>query len=628
MLYAKAVFGLPVEGPFDYMVPEEFRGKISAGSRVLAPFGSRRKIGYVVKLAAKSSIKNLKSILRLLDEIPVLDRDMLLLTKQLAEYYCCAWGEAIDTALPAALRRGKALDLTPLSAGPVGKESADTADITLVHNLDVNGKWDKAYLGRIKDALKKDKSAIVLLPDKLAVLRAEKIIRANFNCPIAVLCRNQPDELRSWLEIRQGTVDIVIGTRSAIFAPLNNLGLVIIDDEQAYGYKQDQMPHYHAREIAFMRANIEKAKLILGSLMPSLESFYLSKKGRIKYELIPRPKDFPEIKICDMKGLPLISTKKNIILSKYLADSIFEAISSPVMNGAAVSRPKEKVLLFLDRLGFATTAFCFGCGKILKCQRCNINLVFHYKEDILRCHYCNFKMPPPKICPSCNAGYIRYSGAGTEKIESELSRLFPQARIKQLDNHENIDIDAADIFIATQSIIRGAGLNFGLIGVLGIDNSLNHVDFRAGEKAFDVLSGLAGLTDKLLVIQTSLPQHFVFASLLSKNPEMFYKEELKQRKELDFPPYRHFALIKLRGSKEDKVGAVSNTLFDKLNCQKDKTIEFISVNPSYPSKLRGNFCWQILARSKSALKMSGFLKRYLKNFKHSGIIVTVDVDPV
>ncbi len=625
MLYAKVVFGLPVEGPFDYIVPEEFRGKISAGCRVLAPFGSRKNVGYVVKLASDSDIKNIKSILRLLDEIPVLDKNMLLLTKQLAQYYCCSWGEAIETALPAALRKGKALEVMNL---PASIESVDTPEITLVHNLDINGKWDKVYFGRIKDVLEKNRSVIILLPDKPAVLRAEKIIRMNFNCPIAVLYRNQPDELRTWLEIKQDKVAIVIATRSGIFAPFNNLGLVIIDDEQAYGYKQDQMPHYHAREIAFMRVNIEKAKLVLGSLMPSLESFYLYKKNRIKYALIPRPAGSPEIKICDMKGLPIISPRKNIILSKYLADSIFEAISPAVIGGTGISRPKEKVLLFLDRLGFATAAFCFGCNKILKCERCNINLVFHYKEDILLCHYCNFKMAPPKICPNCNAGYIRYSGAGTEKIESELARLFPQARIKQLENHDNIDIDAADIFIATQSIIREVGLKFGLIGVLGIDNSLNHVDFRAGEKAFDVLSGLAGLTDKLMVIQTSLPQHFVFESLLSKDPEMFYKEELNQRKELDFPPYSHFALIKLRSSKEEKVEAVSNALFSKLNLQQDKTIEFVSVNPSYPSKLRGNFCWQILARSKSALKMSEFLKSYLKNFSHSGIIVTVDVDPV
>jgi primosomal protein N' (replication factor Y) len=606
-------------------VPEEFRGKISAGARVLAPFGSQRKIGYVVKLAAKSGIRQLKSILKLVDEIPILDKNMLQLAKELSEYYCCSWGEAIETALPMALRKGKAVEL---ESRPCGVEPGDLSNITLAHSLDVFGRWDKAYFGPVRDTLDKKKSVIILLPDKPAVLKAEKIIAANFACSIAVLSRNHPDELQAWLKIKQGKADIVIGTRSAIFAPLNNLGLIIIDDEQAYGYKQDQMPHYHAREAAVMRAHIEKAKLILGSAMPSLESFYLSEKGSIAYQFIPRPKAFPEIKICDMKGLPIISSKKNIILSKYLADSIFEAIGQPVTAEPGAGREKVKVLLFLDRLGFATTAFCFGCGKILKCQRCNINLVFHYDENILRCHYCGFKMPPPNLCPTCNAGYIRYTGAGTEKIESELARLFPQAQVKRLGSQDNINIDEADIFISTQSIIRGASLNFGLIGVLGIDNSLNHVDFRAGEKAFDVLCGLAGLTDKKMVIQTSLPQHFVFLALLNKNHELFYKEELKQRKELDFPPYRHFALIKLRGSKEDKVASVSSALFNKFNTQQDKTIEFVSVNPSYPSKLRGNFCWQILARSKSAQKLSGFLKKNLKNFSHSGIIITVDMDPV
>jgi primosomal protein N' (replication factor Y) len=238
-------------------------------------------------------------------------------------------------------------------------------------------------------------------------------------------------------------------------------------------------------------------------------------------------------------------------------------------------------------------------------------------------------MPTPLICPNCNAGYIRYTGLGTEKIESELSRLFAQARIKRLDSQDNFQLKDIDIVVAASSIIKQTDYNFDLIGVLNIDNSLNRIDFRASEKTFDLLMGLVKLTDKKLIIQTRLPQHHCFRALLNKDINIFYDEELKQRKQLNFPPYRHIVLVKLRGKNEDKVRQVSSTLFEQLNkCNKNKGIKIISVNPAHPSKLRGNFYWQVLINSSRIRKTSEFLKIHLKSFRHSGIIVTVDVDPI
>jgi primosomal protein N' (replication factor Y) len=238
-------------------------------------------------------------------------------------------------------------------------------------------------------------------------------------------------------------------------------------------------------------------------------------------------------------------------------------------------------------------------------------------------------MQPPSICPQCNAGYIKYSGVGTEKIESELARVFPQARIMQLDEQKDIDINCADIFISTQSIVRDASYNFDLIGVLGIDNSLNHVDFRAGEKTFQVLSGLLRLTDKKIIIQTNLAKHHCFQALLSQDADVFYNQELIQRKQLKFPPCQHIGLVKIRGNKEIKVEEIANNLFLQLSEEnKDRGINIVSVNRSQPAKLRGNFYWQILTRASSAFKLSRFLKMHLKDVPHSGIIVTVDMDPL
>jgi len=628
VLYAKVVLGLAVQGPFDYIIPETFIKKIKVGTRVWVNFRTQRMVGYVVKVTTKTKIKNLKAILEVIDDSAVLDKNMLLLTRELSDYYCCSWGEAIEAALPQGLRKGKKISYTKEIKYP---KQEGSKEITLIHDLDGHTRWD-IYLSHIKDTLDNNKTVIVLLSDINSVLRAREIIRDRIPCSLATLYRKQSRELEEWLKIKTGEINIVVGTRSSIFAPLNNLGLVIIDEEEEPVYKQDQVPHYNAREVAFMRINIEKAKLILGSTSPSLETFYLTRKNKInpstslrvdaersrsiKYILIP-PKFFPEIKVVDT-SYEHYNLKQRNILSSYLTDAIISSLNR-----------RGKILLFLNRRGFATFASCRHCNIILKCPRCNINLVYHFKDNILSCHYCNFKMQPPQICPNCNSGYIRYSGLGIEKIESELSRLFPQARVKRLDNYQDAAIDDADILVSTKSIIKRTNYNFDLIGVLSIDNSLNRVDLRASEKTFSLLVSLLGLTKEKLIIQTNLPRHHCFQALENKDIQMFYDEELRQRKQLNFPPHSHLGLVKLRGEKEAKVKEVSNVLFKKLNkYNKNKNIRIISVSPSQPSKLRGKFYWQILIQSSDVKKISRFLKIYLKKFSHSGIIVTVDIDPL
>ncbi len=488
--------------------------------------------------------------------------------------------------------------------------------IELIHDLDGEARWD-SYISEIKRVLENKLSAIVLLPDIPYIFKASGVIEKRLGIVPRVLYRKQPKELEEWAKIALPEAKVVIGTRSAVFAPLSNLGLIIIDDEEDSVYKQDQVPHYHARTAAFMRVKIEGAKLILGSRSPCLESFYLSKSQDAKYTLIPRRKKSPEVRIVDTRHLPFQERNKKAILSRQLEDAVYSVLND-----------KGKVLLFLNRKGFATSCACQTCGKIIKCPRCNINLVYHFKEDLLSCHYCNFKMPAPKICPECNSGYIKFSGAGTEKIESELSRIFPQARINILEG-SSLDLDKTDIAIATSSVIKQESLIFDLVGVLGIDNALNRLDFRSTEKVFGLLTGLSNLTEKKFFIETASPGHHCFQSLLKNDPGLFYDEELKQREQLGFPPYKHLVLIKLRGKNEDKVKEAAGELFKKMDeVNKNKSIEVISVNPAYPAKLRGNYYWQVLIRSGKVLTVNGFIKNSLKDFRHSGIIVTVDVDPV
>ena len=357
MRYAKVVLDLPVEGPFDYIVPDNLLSKARTGSRVKVGFRTMTMTGYVVGLAGKSEVKNLKPLLTVIDESPVLNAHMLALTRKLSQYYCCSWGQAIATSLPEGLRKGKPLpepDAGPEAPAPErnpGPDPDSNRDSVLIHDHDGLGRWE-TYVKEIERSLRNNRSSLLILPDTRSFATAKEILGSRINAPYAVLTRKQPGELKEWSRIRSGKVRIVIGTRSAVFAPLDNLGLLIIDEEQDTVYKQEQVPHYHCREIAFMRAETEKAKLILGSTTPSLESIYLARKGKLKYTPVPRKREFPEIKVIDMETFLSFSSRKNIILSRFLEDSISRAIAE-----------KAKTLLFLNRTGFATLAHCLSCGN-------------------------------------------------------------------------------------------------------------------------------------------------------------------------------------------------------------------------------------------------------------------------
>ena len=266
---------------------------------------------------------------------------------------------------------------------------------------------------------------------------------------------------------------------------------------------------------------------------------------------------------------------------------------------------------------------------VLRCPRCNANLILHFKNHKLICHRCNYNTQSPRICPSCNSGYIRYSGLGTEKLESELNRLYPQVSIARLDKEERLISPDAQIIIASQSIFRHPPVNLDLIGVISLDSVLNRPDFRAGEKVFALLLHLTSLTDNSLIIQTNFPEHYCFQALRQKRIDAFYEEELALRRESNLPPFNHIIIVKLRGRKENRVSLVVEELFNVLNnTNKDKSIKIVSFSPQIPNKKRDRFCEQILIKVRSVTRAVIFLKKALSNFRRSGIIITVDVDPI
>ena len=604
MSYAKVVVGLPLEGPFDYIIPPHLELKVRIGVRVRVNFGFKKITGYVVGISVKTKIKKLKYIIEVIDDSPVLDDNMLLLAKEISDYYACSWGEAIECALPQAIRRGRKL---PQISSAISIPNQNASEPFFLRDPNGGSRFIR-YISEVRKVIEAGKSAIVAMPDIDSVMEFKSLAENELKVPIAALCRNDPKETDEWSKVKSAQVKLAVGTRAVIFAPFSNLGLIIIDEENNPVYKQEQAPHYNAREVAFMRAKRENVKLILGGAVPSLECYSKINKNEIGVEVGTGICANPEVKIMDMKFEFRKGDSKGLILSKYLIDAINSSIIA-----------KENVLLFLNRKGFATYAFCHNCKTHIVCPRCNVGLVYYFDEKILSCNHCNFRMALPEICPKCNAGYIKFKGAGTERVESEISRLFPQAKIGL----------GQDIVISTSAIFKQKGIKFNLIGVLNIDNSLNRIDLRSSEKTFDLLSKLKALTLKKLIIQTGSPKSPIFTSLEKNDPDIFYKDELKQRKQLGLPPYKHLALIKVRSKNEFKTKASAEALLEKLKgASVNKGVGVVSVNPGIPPKLRGNFYWQILLRSTNAGKITKFIKNKLKDFRHSGIIVTIDVDPL
>jgi len=370
--------------------------------------------------------------------------------------------------------------------------------------------------------------------------------------------------------------------------------------------------------VAQIRTKIDGARLILFSRSPTLETWYQAKKGKIKYLLMNTEIPANQIKIIDLHRVGFIPQRRKIRISVSLEDAINKTLNQ-----------KGRVLLFLNRRGFAIFAHCQNCGMVLRCPRCNANLTLHFKNNELICHRCNYKTQSPRICPGCNSGYIHYSGLGTEKLESELSRLYPQVSIARLDKDENVTSDGTQIIIATEWIFKRPLKNLDLIGIISPDTVLNRADFRAGERVFALLLYLASLTPNSLIIQTNFPEHYCFQALAQKRVDLFYETELVYRRQSSLPPFNHIIMVKLRGNKEERVSLTAEELFKILNeANKNKSIKIVSHSQQVPHKKRDRYYEQILIKTRSVPIAVNFLKKTLCDFRRSGIIVTVDVDPV
>ena len=533
-----------------------------------------------------------------------------------------------------------------LESPPHNKEGSSPT--FLLHGVTGSGKTE-VYMQAMADILKDGKSVIVLVPEISLTPQTASRFVGRFGEQVAVLHSrlSAGERYDQWHRIQKGNASIVIGPRSAVFAPVKNLGLLIIDEEHSDSYKSDTAPRYHAREVAQKRSELANCPLLLGSATPSLESFHLAKNG--SYRLLSLPtrvldRKMPDVHIVDMRSE--LKKGNRTIFSDLLRSSIEERLVR-----------REQIILFLNRRGHSTYVFCRTCGYVEQCDNCSISLTFHFDTKQLVCHHCGNKRPTQSACPQCSSPAIRYFGLGTESVEQEVRKAFPKANVKRFDADstarknahrqilEAFEGQKIDILIGTQMVSKGLDFpNVTLVGVIAADTALNLPDFRASEQTFSLLTQVAGRSGRAelegkVVIQTYMPEHYCIAAAQKHDYIGFYAQELEARDAFQYPPFSHVATLLLRGRNEKEVIETAHAVREHLEIwQTDQgfdtsetQVEILGPAPAPLSKIEGKFRWHFLLRSYSVEKISQLLKSLTHESsivnKSSAVELVIDIDP-
>lgn len=527
-------------------------------------------------------------------------------------------------------------------------ETHSLSSTFLLHGVTGSGKTE-VYLQAIAHALEQGKGAIVLVPEISLTPQTVERFKARFSAGklqtlVAVLHSHLSAGERhdEWHKIRQGRARIVIGARSAIFAPVEPLGLIIVDEEHEQTYKQEESPRYHARDVAIMRGRMENAVVLLGSATPSLESYYNAKKG--KYILLELPgrvdeQTMPRVRVVDLRQAAA-REKGNLIFAPQLKEAIHQRLEK-----------QEQTILFLNRRGWATALQCPLCGYVAPCPNCSVSLTYHRVEQKLICHICGHIENVPLVCPGekCRNPAIRFSGMGTQRIEETLAKLFPQARVRRMDSDAmkrkddyrktlgDFRAGRIDILVGTQMIAKGLHFpNVTLVGIIHADSALHQPDFRAGERTFQLLTQVAGRAGRgdvegEVFVQAFAPFHPAIQFARRHDFAGFYEQEIEFREQLKYPPLSRVALLTLKGRNEDKVKFTADYLKRELEKGVADFKDLILAGPAPAPLMKAETFYrhQIMLRTRAMSRLSRTLARILPMLAiPEDVALSVDIDPV
>jgi primosomal protein N' (replication factor Y) len=507
----------------------------------------------------------------------------------------------------------------------------------LLHGVTGSGKTE-VYLQAIQHALDQGRGAIVLVPEISLTPQTVDRFRSRFGECVAVLHSSLSEGERhdEWHRIRNGEAKIAIGARSALFAPVERPGLIVVDEEHEPTYKQDESPRYNARDVAVMRGRLENCCVVLGSATPSLESFNNVKEGRYELaEMLQRVDDrsMPLMRIVDMR-IEAEKEGRPHIFSRELVQGIYDRLDH-----------REQVILFLNRRGFSSSLQCEQCGYVSECTACSISMTYHKRAHKLLCHICGAEEKVPARCPDCGDPDFRYAGMGTEKIEEVLEKLCPKARVARMDSDtmrkkdsyrsvlDEFKVGKIDILLGTQMIAKGLDFpNVTLVGVLYADMSLHVPDFRAGERTFQLLTqvaGRAGRGEKAgeVIVQAYTPHHPAIQAARSLDYDGFCSQDLAFRRELSYPPFSHLVLLTFKGEREVDVIAAADGFFARLEPILPGSVLHSPPVPAPLARAKGHYRYQIVLRCEHTVRMTRPVRHVMASFRMpAGVTCTVDVD--
>lgn len=511
----------------------------------------------------------------------------------------------------------------------------------LLHGITGSGKTE-VYMRLIEHMIEKGRQSIVLVPEISLTPQTIEWFKGRFK-RVAVLHSRLSNGERydEWTKIKNGEADVVVGARSAVFAPVKKLGLLVIDEEHETSYKSDTTPKYNTKDVAFKRCEIENALLLLGSATPSIETYLEAQNGR--FELCTMNsridgRNLPHIYTVDMREE--MEQGNRTIFSRRLYNEIKNVLNT-----------KKQAMLFINRRGYSTFVSCRKCGQAIKCPNCDVSLSYHSYTNELKCHYCGFSMKPPSLCPSCGSKYIKYFGLGTQKVENEVKRYFPDARILRMDHdttskkgsHDRIYKEfkshMADILIGTQMIAKGLDFpEVTLVGIIAADTMLNIPDFRSAERSFQLITQVAGRAGRgtspgRVVIQTYNPDHYSITSSVDYDFNYFFNKELKVRKAFNYPPFSDIVnIISSSRNENDAADALcdlTEKLKNKFN-ELNKNYDILGPTQAPISKINNYYRWQTIIKGKIDNDTKKIIKYTIDHthLKCANTKISMDVNPV
>ena len=646
---------------YTYAVPADLDSVVLPGVRVEIPFGKRSILGYVVARHATSEFDDARPIGAVVDATPLLLPHHVELAHRVAERYCAPLGEVIRAMLPKGVRGTRASSRRhgPRTMSRAVEEarveraaevapalSAEQADAlrplldgiaarahrrVLLHGVTGSGKTE-VYLAAISAALHAGRGAIVLVPEIALTPQMIRRFAARFPGRIAVIHSALTDAERAleWRRIRAGELDVVVGSRSAVFAPIERLGIVVVDEEDAAAYKQDRVPRYHAVDVALMLGELSRVPVVLGSATPRVETFYRAHTGDLELASLPERitgRTLPPIEVVDLREELRAGNRGPI---------------SPVLDAAITEAHAAggQMILFLNRRGSATVIVCRNCGGALTCTHCSVALVHHADRARCDCHYCGLSVPLPSSCPSCGSAAIRGLGMGTERLERDVHTSHPDMRLLRMDRDTTRSRDAyfeiyerfrrheADCLIGTQMVAKGWDLgNVRLVGIVNADTSLHFPDYRSGEVTFALLTQVAGRAGRgdepaRVVLQTYSPEHYAVRHAATHDYLGFAHDEIRVRKALRFPPYARLCVCTYTHRSDDAAEGEVRGEVERLSgrLEDGDGLDVLGPTPAFLHRLRGQFRWQLTVRGPAIERAFPHLPR------DRGW--SIDVDPV